>query len=165
MMTSVSPAPWVTSLRLTPRSFYINLPLNGVATVIILLTFKSSKISRHEEDANAPLFEKLRQMDLSGTFCIMAAIICFLLAMQRGGVTKSWSFVDVIGTLVGFCLLIIAFLGIEYWQKDRALLLFHILKQRVVYVGCIISFLYVQCILSHSVKGLTVLASVASSSL
>lgn len=80
-------------------------------------------------------------MDLPGTFTIMAAVICFLLAMQWAGVTKSWNSADVIGTILGFCLITIAFLGIEYLQKDRALLLVHILKKRVVYVGCIVSFL------------------------
>lgn len=29
--------------------------------------------------------EKLRQMDLPGTFTIMAAVICYLLALQWGG--------------------------------------------------------------------------------
>ena len=127
--------------RLTLGSFYINLPLNGVAATIILLTLKTPKISRHEEDANAPWLEKLQQLDLPGTFIIMAAVICFLLPMQWGGVTKNWNSADVVGTLVGFCLITIAFLVVEYLQSDRALLLFYILKKRVVYVGCIVSFL------------------------
>jgi MFS transporter, DHA2 family, glioxin efflux transporter len=117
------------------------LPIGGVSAGIILLTFKSPAASRTEEDANASLKEKILQMDLIGTFTIMAAVICLLLALQWGGVSKAWSSADVIGTLIGFGLLAIAFTAIEWWQKERALLVPHILKQRVIYVGCIFSFL------------------------
>ncbi|EKG11353.1 Major facilitator superfamily domain general substrate transporter [Macrophomina phaseolina MS6] len=80
-------------------------------------------------------------MDLIGTFTIMAAVTCLLLALQWGGVSKSWSSADVIGTLVGFCLISGAFVILEYVQGDRALLVPHILRKRVVYVGCLVSFL------------------------
>jgi MFS transporter, DHA2 family, glioxin efflux transporter len=61
-------------------------------------------------------------MDLLGTFTIMAAVVCYLLALQWGGVTKKWSDSTVIGTLIGFCLLAIAFVINEYIMSDRALL-------------------------------------------
>lgn len=80
-------------------------------------------------------------MDLIGTFTIMAAVICLLLALQWGGVSKAWSSADVIGTLVGFGLISGAFIVLEYLQGNRALLVPHILKKRVVYVGCLVSFL------------------------
>ncbi|KAL5356064.1 major facilitator superfamily domain-containing protein [Aspergillus floccosus] len=120
--------------------FYINLPVGGVSAVIILLTFKTPPMARTEADANAPWTEKLRQMDLVGTCTIMAGVCCLLLALQWGGVSKAWSSADVIGTLVGFGLITIAFLAIEYIQGDRALLVPHILKKKVNYMGCIVSF-------------------------
>ncbi|KAB2572090.1 MFS gliotoxin efflux transporter gliA [Lasiodiplodia theobromae] len=121
--------------------FYINLPIGGVSVAIILLTFKTPPLSRNEKDIGAPWSEKLKQMDLIGTFTIMAAVICLLLALQWGGVSKSWSSADVIGTLVGFGLISGAFVILEYLQGNRALLVPHILKKRVVYVGCLVSFL------------------------
>lgn len=123
------------------HSFFINLPIGGVSAAIILFTFKTPAISRNEKDANAAGVEKLKQMDLLGTFAIMAAVTCLLLALQWGGVTKGWKSADVIGTLVGFVLIMLAFVGIEYFQGSRALLVPHILRKRVVYMGCIVSFL------------------------
>jgi hypothetical protein len=74
-------------------------------------------------------------MDLPGTFVIMAAVICYLLALQWGGVTKSWKDSTVIGTLVGFALLVIVFIGIEWYSGERALIPFRILKNRNVAVA------------------------------
>jgi hypothetical protein len=71
----------------------------------------------------------------------MAAIVCLLLALQWGGVSKSWKSADVIGTLVGFGVLMIAFVVAEYLQGDRAMLVPSIMKQRVVLVGSLFSFL------------------------
>lgn len=71
-------------------------------------------------------------MDLPGSFTIMAAVVCYLLAMQWGGTTKSWSDGSVIGTLVAFGVLIILFLAIEWYSGDRALLQFRFLKDRTI---------------------------------
>ena len=76
--------------------------------------------------------EKILQMDLPGTFTIMAAAVCYILAMQWGGTTKAWSSPDVIGTLVGFGLLVIAFIAIEYFSGDRALLQGRLMKDRTL---------------------------------
>jgi len=88
-----------------------------------------------------PLREKLLQMDLLGTFIIMAAITCFLLALQYGGVTYAWSEAKVIGLLVGFVALVVVFITVEWWMKTRALMVPHVVKRRVVWVGCLFSFL------------------------
>jgi hypothetical protein len=123
------------------KSFYINLPIGGLSAAIIFFTFKTPAMSRSNKDAKEPLLEKCRQMDLIGTFIITAAVVCLLLALQWGGVSKNWSSGAVIGTLVGFCVFTFIFIGVEYVQGDRALLVPHILKKRVVYMGCIVSFL------------------------
>ena len=80
-------------------------------------------------------------MDPGGSLLIMAAIVCLLLALQWGGVTKAWNAGEVIATLVLFVALTVAFVVFEYFQGDRAILVPHIMKKRVVYVGCITSFL------------------------
>ena len=117
------------------------MPIGAVSAAIIIFTFKSPAISRNESDHNEPLLEKIKQMDLPGTFVIMAAAVCLPLALQWGGVSKPWNSADVIGTLIGFFLLSIVFVIVEYYQGERALLVPHILKRRVVYVGCLVSFL------------------------
>jgi hypothetical protein len=80
-------------------------------------------------------------MDLIGTSTIMAAVVCLLLALQWGGVAKAWNSVDVIGTLVGFGLIAILFLVIEWWQGERALLLPSVLRRQEVWSGGLFSFL------------------------
>ena len=107
--------------------FYINLPIGGFGAAIIFVFFKTPKAAKPQE---ATLKEKFLQMDLPGTFTIMAAAVCYLLAMQWGGTTKSWSDSEVIGLLVGFGLLVIAFVTIEYFQGERALLQGRLLKDR-----------------------------------
>ncbi|MCJ1294938.1 hypothetical protein MMC34_006498 [Xylographa carneopallida] len=114
--------------------FYINLPIGGAAAAIIFLTFTTPEVAKPLE---VPFLEKLKQMDLPGAFTIMAAVICYLLALQWGGVTKSWSDSTVIGTLVGFVLLLGLFAVIEWYQGDRALLLGRLLKKRVILVGAL----------------------------
>ena len=121
--------------RLTWRwCFWINLPVGGASAAIILFTFRTP---RHVKPAEATWLETLLQMDLVGTFLIMAAAVCYLLALQWGGVTKSWSDSTVIGTLVGFGLILAVFIVWEYYQGERALLSSRLLKQRVVTIACI----------------------------
>ena len=131
----------VISRRLTDlylSSFYINLPFGAVAAACIVFFFHTPK---HAQPTQASWKEKLLQMDISGASIIFAAVICYLLALQWGGVAKPWSSVDVIGTLVGSGVLVIVFLVNEYFQSARALLLPAILKDRTIALGCAFSFL------------------------
>lgn len=121
--------------RLTHRhSFYINLPIGGVSAAIIVFLFKNPPAAR---PAQASWEEKLLQMDLPGTFTIMAAVVCYLLALQWGGVSKAWNSRDVIGVLVGFGVLVIVFIIIEWRMGERALMPARILKQRNILVCCL----------------------------
>ena len=62
--------------------FYINLPIGGVSAAIILFFFKTPA---HAVPVQATLKEKILQMDLPGAFTVMAAIVCYVLALQWGG--------------------------------------------------------------------------------
>lgn len=95
----------------------------------------------NSKPAEATAFEIFLQMDLIGTFVGMAALICYILALQWGGVTKSWNSADVIGTLIGWILLTIVFVCIQWWQGERALLVPRILSNRTVLASCIFIFL------------------------
>lgn len=117
--------------------FYINLPIGGVAAAVIFFFFKTPKAARPQP---ASPKEKFLQMDIPGTFIIMAAVICYLLAMQWGGTTKPWSDGSVIGVLVAFALLVIIFIGIEWYSGDRALLQFRLLNDRTVAATCAFVF-------------------------
>ncbi|KAF7504215.1 hypothetical protein GJ744_002588 [Endocarpon pusillum] len=109
--------------------FYINLPIGGVSAAVIALFFTAPPAARPQK---ASLKEKLLQMDLPGAFTIMAAVVCYLLAMQWGGTSKGWSSGPVVATLVVFGVLIIAFVGIEWYSGDRALVQARFLKDRTI---------------------------------
>lgn len=115
-------------------SFYINLPIGGVAAAIIFFFFTTPPAAK---PVPAPMKEKLLQMDFPGTFTIMAACICYLLALQWAGVSKAWGSSEIVGLLVGFGLLIIAFIGVEWYQGERALIPFRLFKQRNVAVATV----------------------------
>lgn len=119
-------------------SFYINLPFGAVAVLAVFLFFHTPAAAKPQ---SASLREKFLQMDLFGVALICAAVFCYLLALQWGGVTKTWSSRDVVGTLVGFGILSLAFIINEWYQGERALLLTSILKDWTIASGCIISFL------------------------
>ncbi|KAL8760860.1 MAG: hypothetical protein Q9184_002970 [Pyrenodesmia sp. 2 TL-2023] len=114
--------------------FYINLPVGGAGAAIILFTFNTPEAFK---PVQATLKEKLLQMDLVGTFTIMAAVVCYVLALQYGGVTKPWSSSTVVGLLVGFILLTIFFGLNEWYQGDRALVQKRLLKMRIIWVACL----------------------------
>ena len=118
--------------------FYINLPIGGASALVIFLFFQTPAASK---PVKASWREKMLQMDPLGTFIIMAAIICYLLALQWGGVTKPWNDSSVIGTLVGFGLLLILFGVAEWYMGDRAVMQGALLGRREILVMCLYVFL------------------------
>ena len=119
--------------------FYINLPIGGAAFAIIFFSFTAPDFV---QPVRAGLKEKILQMDIPGTSFLIAAIVCLILALGSGGVTKPWRNSSVIGELVGFCLLLICFGLIEWYSGDRALVQGRLLKKRIIYVGIVYIFLF-----------------------
>ncbi|KAH1519635.1 hypothetical protein KXW39_007867 [Aspergillus fumigatus] len=106
--------------------FYINLPIGGLAVVLIVIFLKPFKRQRVHADWK----HNLRQLDFLGSAVFMPAIICILLALQFGGTVYPWSNWRLILLLVLFGVLIIAWLGIQYWKGDTATVPPRMLKQR-----------------------------------
>lgn len=125
-------------LLLTGRSFFINLSVGGAAALVVLLFYRTPGAA---QPVKASPLEIFLQMDLIGIFTIMTSLICYILALEWGGVTKAWSSADVIGTLIGWLLLLIAFIAIQWWQSARAILVPRILLQRTVLTCCVFIFL------------------------
>jgi hypothetical protein len=118
-------------------SFYINLPIGGVAALTFFALFQKPRTPLPQ----ATTKEKLLQLDLLGTMLAVASIVCYFLALEWGGVSKSWGDPDVVGTLVGSVLLAIAF-GVSQWYLDqRASIIPRILAQRHVAGGSAFMFL------------------------
>ena len=61
--------------------FYVNLPIGGVAMVVIAVFLKVPD----REATKLPLADKIRQLDLLGTCILVPGVVCLLLALQWGG--------------------------------------------------------------------------------
>jgi hypothetical protein len=133
-------------------SFFINLPCGAIAATSMALFFQVPKAVKPTE---ATLKEKILQMDIPGFLLVLASVVCYLLAMQWGGVVKSWGSAGVVGTLVGSVVLFVTFLAVEWYQGERALLLPSILKNRTIAHGCAFSFLYVVPIFTYFSRSVT----------
>lgn len=117
----------------------INLPIGGASAVVIFLFFHAPA---NAVPAKAALAEKVLQMDIPGTALVMGAVISFILAFQYGGQEKPWSSFEVIGLLVGFGLITAAFVVLEWYQSERAMINGRILGQRTVWVSGLYAFFY-----------------------
>ncbi|KAJ5861165.1 major facilitator superfamily transporter protein [Penicillium soppii] len=119
--------------------FYINLPIGGVSAFIILFFFQNPAAAK---PIDIPFREKLLQMDPLGVAMVMGGIICYILALQYGGQTHSWSSSLVIGLLVGFVVIFAAFGVWEFMQGDRAMVPGRLIKQRTNLVSCVYWFFF-----------------------
>lgn len=99
--------------------FYINLPIGGVAMLVIFLVVH---LKRDAEPSTQTVLERILQLDLYGAAVLVPGIICLLLALQWGGADYPWSNSRVIGLFVGFGLMTAIFIGIQIWQGDKGML-------------------------------------------
>ncbi|KAI1468198.1 putative MFS transporter [Daldinia caldariorum] len=117
--------------------FYINLPIGGAASFIFFALFPKPSTPPQP----VALKEKLLGLDPLGTILAVTSIICYFLALEWGGVSKAWNSADVIGTLIGWILLAIAFGVVQWFLKERASIVPRILAQRHVCGGAAFMFL------------------------
>ncbi|KAK9319183.1 major facilitator superfamily domain-containing protein [Lipomyces orientalis] len=117
--------------------FYINLPIGGVAAAILVVFFR---LPPHVKPAEATFREKILQLDPIGIVLIIGAVICYVLALQWGGLSLPWNSSTIIGLFVGFGLLLIAFGIDQWWLDERAMLPKRLLKNRYIYQGMLYSF-------------------------
>ncbi|OCB91721.1 MFS general substrate transporter [Sanghuangporus baumii] len=125
--------------------FWINLPFGGVALAVVAIFFRSSR----RELASIPFKTKVQKVDIPGAVLFVGAIVCLLLALQQGGTTFPWRSPKIWGLFLGFGLLIIAFVGVEYIRGNEATLPPRILRQRTVLAGSIYTILLSMAFFTH----------------
>ncbi|KAK5204370.1 hypothetical protein LTR41_009841 [Exophiala xenobiotica] len=117
--------------------FYINLPVGGVAVVMLFFFFINDT-----KPVQASWKEKFLQLDLFGAALVMGLTISFVLAFQYGGQTMSWNSSTVIGLLVGFAAITVACIVWEIYLGERAMVVPRLFKQRVLWVASIFQFFF-----------------------
>jgi hypothetical protein len=123
-------------------SFYINLIIGAPAIVILAIFYKPPT---HYKIEPIKWKEFIYTLDLPGVGLVLAALTCFLLALEYGGTTKPWNSGTVIGLLVSFGVLTILFIILEWWQGDRALLVGRLMKRRTIAACSVFVAMYVMC--------------------
>lgn len=119
--------------------FYINLPIGAISVAIIFFFF-------HAPDAAKPTSanwrEKLLQTDLIGSFLVMGAIVCYMLALQNAGSKWEWNSAKTIGLLVGCIAILLVFGAWEFLQDERAMLVPRLVRKRPVGLSGLYAFFF-----------------------
>ncbi|KAL6696732.1 MFS general substrate transporter [Trichoderma pleuroticola] len=120
--------------------FYINLPIGGLAMLIVVLILH---VNRNSEDTlNMTVLARILEIDILGTAIFIPAIACLLLALQWGGSEYAWSNSKIIGLFVGFGLMIAIFIGIQFWKGDKGTLPPRMFKDRNVLPAMLFSLFF-----------------------
>ncbi|KAH1316059.1 hypothetical protein KXV95_003783 [Aspergillus fumigatus] len=127
--------------------FWINLPFGAVGFVLIWFTLRKPPPA---VKGDLPWDQKLRQLDLPGATLLLGATVCLNLALQWGGIVYPWSDAEVFGCLIGFGLLLIAFLGLQSRGKENANIPLRIFRSRTVSASCSFMMLVQVAIVVHS---------------
>ncbi|ORY55929.1 major facilitator superfamily domain-containing protein [Pseudomassariella vexata] len=91
-----------------------------------------SLISMALLESFTPFSDLIKTLDLIGLAALLPSIVCLLSALQWGGVSYPWSDGRIIALLAVFAVLGVAFLVIQFWQREKALLPSRIFAQRSI---------------------------------
>ncbi|WQF79528.1 Putative major facilitator superfamily, MFS transporter superfamily [Colletotrichum destructivum] len=108
--------------------FYINLPLGGVALLVIVLVLRPPE----QDLGGASLWEKLRQLDFAGTTVLVPGVVCLLLALQWGGVEYAWNNPRMIALLVLAAVLLVSFVAVQILLPETATVPPRIMRNRSI---------------------------------
>ncbi|KAF1931719.1 MFS gliotoxin efflux transporter glia [Didymella exigua CBS 183.55] len=116
--------------------FWINLPIAFVAATAMFLFFRSPVPPKE-----APLPEKILQLDINGGILIAGFLSCFVLAMHWLGKYPPNS-IRIIGSFAGFASLLGCFIGNEWAMGKRAMIQLNLLRNKMIVTNaCYIFFL------------------------
>ncbi|KAK4502565.1 hypothetical protein PRZ48_005991 [Zasmidium cellare] len=116
--------------------FYINLPIGGVAWVVILFILKPTTPAQPDLTPR----QQLAQLDLLGELFLLPSIICLLLALQWGGAQYAWSNGRIIALFVVFGVTLLAFITVQILRPNTATIPPRLLKNRTIVAGMFYTF-------------------------
>ncbi|KAF7516842.1 hypothetical protein PCG10_001744 [Penicillium crustosum] len=118
--------------------FWVNLPVGGTA---LILQFLFLRMPKHIKPAPATWKEILLHLDLPGWSLLFTSVICFTLALQWGGLEKLWRNGSVITTLTLWVALTIAFVVVEWFQGEYAIMPLKMLAGRITWSNLLYAFI------------------------
>ncbi|MCJ1264302.1 hypothetical protein MMC22_004173 [Lobaria immixta] len=114
--------------------FYINLPIGGVSLAIMAYFMRVKNTEQRPS-----LRQQMIQLDPLGTLVFLPGVVCFLIALQWGGVQYAWSNGRIIALFVVAGVLILTFIGLQIWGQENATVPPRIIKQRSIAAGAVFS--------------------------
>ncbi|KAL2755533.1 hypothetical protein ACRALDRAFT_1064391 [Sodiomyces alcalophilus JCM 7366] len=127
--------------------FWMNLPFGAVGLVLVCISLRKPPPA---VKGDLPWTQKIRQLDIPGAILLLGATSCLNLALQWGGIVYLWSNANVFGCLIGFGLLSITFLYLQFRGKENATIPLHIFRSRTVSASCGFMMLVQVAIVLHS---------------
>lgn len=116
--------------------FYINLPIGGITALFIMMFFQAPKSIKNTHGFR----NQLSQLDLVSMLLFIPSITCLLLAMQWGGSKYPWGDGRIIALFVVFCVLLLAFVFMQWWRGDLATISPRLIKNRNVWGASVFIF-------------------------
>ncbi|KAF5006013.1 hypothetical protein FDECE_7587 [Fusarium decemcellulare] len=111
--------------------FFINLPLGGIAMVVILFLLDIPDQDTKELSTKA----KLAQLDFPGTALIIPGCVCLILALQWGGLSYPWNDGRIISLLVLGGVLLLGFILVQIFLPKTATIPPKVFRQRSILAG------------------------------
>ncbi|KFY44979.1 hypothetical protein V494_01232 [Pseudogymnoascus sp. VKM F-4513 (FW-928)] len=118
--------------------FYLNLPI-GAVTIIVTILILHLPNQKLDEQASG-WFARIKQLDPIGNLIFLPGVVCLILALQWGGAQYSWDNGRIIALLVLCGVLCVAFIGVQIWKKDNAMVPPRLVKQRSIAAAMWCSF-------------------------
>ncbi|KAL9109898.1 MAG: hypothetical protein Q9227_005421 [Pyrenula ochraceoflavens] len=112
--------------------FWINVPIGGIALVFLVFLTPNSPPPAKAADTWRG---RVLQLDPLGFVLFGPAIICFLFALQWGGIKYSWNSGRIIALFVLFGIFGLAFIASQVWRKDKATVPPRVFLQRSILAG------------------------------
>jgi hypothetical protein len=91
---------------------------------------------------NDSVMTRVRRLDLLGVVIFLPAIVCLVLALQWGGADYPWNSSRIIGLFVGFGVMLLVFIGIQFWRGDEGTLPPRLFRDRNLPFAMLFSFFF-----------------------
>lgn len=93
------------------------MPIGGFTLLAVLFCLHIESPEREK----LTVIAQIKRIDPIGIFFFVPSMVCLILALQWGGSTYSWSAPKIIGLLVTFSVLFIAFVAVEVLTPETAM--------------------------------------------
>lgn len=124
--------------------FYVNLPIGGLAAIILLLINIPTRHSKSADGmvASHSRFGILSRLDLLGFVLFAGFAVMFLLALEWGGTTYAWRSSVIIGLFCGAGATLLVFAAWELHMGNDAMIPPSMVRRRIVICSCFTIFFF-----------------------